>query len=74
MISACRSAILPLKRGAISRVTVPSPGIMECLLDDRLPLPIYGAGLHAGISLNRKRELVGLRFRTAVLASSADNV
>jgi ubiquinone/menaquinone biosynthesis C-methylase UbiE len=31
---------------------------MECLLDDLPLLPIYGAGLHAGISLNCKREEV----------------
>jgi hypothetical protein len=31
---------------------------MECLLDDLLPLPIYGAELHPGISLNRKGEQV----------------
>ena len=32
----------------------PGTVVMECLLDDLLPLPIYGAGLHPGISLNRK--------------------
>jgi hypothetical protein len=54
-------------------ITVPSTGIMECFLDDLLPSPIYGTGLHARISLNRNASW-SVRFRTAILAPGSENV